>query len=110
MFIVYVGALRGAGDTLVPAVVQTCLVWSIVVVGGSIAARYAPQYGVSGPWTLATIFGAILGVFLLIRFRRGRWRSIDLAVATTSNVPHESARLTGDDPALTPSPSGRGMG
>ncbi len=78
MFIVYVGALRGAGDTLVPAAVQAVLVWTIVVGGGMVCARYAPQYGISGPWTLATVFGALLGLYLLFRFRRGGWKSIRL--------------------------------
>ncbi|MCY2954279.1 MAG: MATE family efflux transporter [Planctomycetota bacterium] len=78
MFIVYVGALRGAGDTLVPAAVQAVLVWTIVVGGGFATTRYAPQYGVSGPWTLATLFGALLGFYLLLRFKRGRWKSIRL--------------------------------
>jgi multidrug resistance protein, MATE family len=78
MFVVYVGALRGAGDTLVPAVVQALLVWTIVVGGGFVAVRQAPQYGVIGPWTLATVFGGILGVFLLLRFLRGGWRNIRL--------------------------------
>jgi MATE family multidrug resistance protein len=93
MFIVYVGAARGAGDTLVPAVVQAILVWTIVVGGGGLIAKYAPQFGVSGPWTLATIFGAILGIFLLVRFRRGGWKTIDLTVPPTSNVGDDSARL-----------------
>jgi multidrug resistance protein, MATE family len=78
MFVIYVGALRGAGDTLVPAVVQATLVWTIVVGGGLLTSRYAPQYGVTGPWTLATIFGGILGIFLLTRFLRGGWKNIRL--------------------------------
>jgi multidrug resistance protein, MATE family len=78
MFVIYVGALRGAGDTLVPAVVQTALVWTIVVGGGVIIARVAPEYGVVGPWTLTTFFGACLGLFLLTRFQRGRWKQIRL--------------------------------
>lgn len=94
MFVVYVGALRGAGDTLVPATVQAVLVWAIVVFGGWIITNQAPHYGVAGPWTLATIFGAILGIFLLIRFRLGGWKSIDLGHPATSNVPADSARLS----------------
>src|SRR5687768_4951092 len=62
MFVVYVGALRGAGDTLVPAAIQAALVWTIVVGGGFAARAYAPGYGAAGPWTLATIFGGILGL------------------------------------------------
>jgi len=78
MFIIYVGALRGAGDTLVPAVTQIILVWTVVIGGGSLAAKFTPQFGVSGPWTLAMVFGCILGIYLLMRFRSGRWKSIRL--------------------------------
>jgi MATE family multidrug resistance protein len=78
MFVVYVGALRGAGDTLVPAAVQAALVWTIVVGGGFVTRAYAPGYGVAGPWTLATVFGGILGLFLLARFQRGGWKHIRL--------------------------------
>jgi MATE family multidrug resistance protein len=78
MFVIYVGALRGAGDTLVPAVVQTLLVWTIVVGGGFLTAGYAPQYGINGPWILTIFFGACLGLFFLSRFVRGGWKSIRL--------------------------------
>ncbi|WP_428937298.1 MATE family efflux transporter [Fontivita pretiosa] len=98
MFVVYVGALRGAGDTLVPAAVQAVLVWTIVVFGGAVLAWRAPQYGVAGPWTLATVFGALLGLFLLWRFVRGQWRSIrlhhDQAQPAISNVSDQSAKLS----------------
>jgi hypothetical protein len=46
--------------------------------GGAAAVKYAPQYGVSGPWTLATLFGGLLGLFLLARFKKGAWKSIRL--------------------------------
>ena len=106
MFVVYVGALRGAGDTLVPAVFQAGMVWTIVVLGGFLLVWYAPAYGVAGPWALATVFGAILGFFLLIRFQRGGWKAIRLHeqtererraedVAVASNVVDDSAKLTG---------------
>lgn len=94
MFLVYSSALRGAGDTLVPAVVQAVLVWSIVVGGGFLLVKYAPHWGVSGPWTTATIFGGILGLFLLGRFVRGRWKSIRLDLPDASRVEADSAKLT----------------
>ena len=88
MFVIYVGALRGAGDTLVPAVVQAVLVWTIVVGGGFITTWYAPHLGVIGPWSLATFFGACLGFFLLGRFLRGGWKEINLEQdATADTVP-----------------------
>ncbi len=78
MFIVYAGALRGAGDTLVPAAVQGAMVWSIVVGGGVLIATRSPRLGVAGPWSAATLFGILLGIFLLLRFRAGRWMAIHL--------------------------------
>ncbi|MEO6437363.1 MAG: MATE family efflux transporter, partial [Tepidisphaeraceae bacterium] len=104
MFVIYVGALRGAGDTLVPAAVQAVLVWTIVVGGGALVVKFAPQFGVAGPWTLATFFGGVLGIFLLTRFQRGRWKSIRLhgdAPADSQAVP-QSAKLT--DLQLTAEP------
>ena len=51
--------------------------------------------GVSGPWTLATIFGAILGFFILLRFKRGGWKAI--------NIEHHSPAA--DDSAKLPAQS-----
>lgn len=97
MFVIYVGALRGAGDTLVPAAVQAVLVWTIVVGGGAVVVKYLPEYGVSGPWTLATVFGALLGFFLLLRFKRGAWKNIRLhddGPPADSRVENESATVS----------------
>jgi multidrug resistance protein, MATE family len=77
MYIIYNGALRGAGDTLVPALATAGLVWGITVLGGYIIARMEPQWGPSGPWTVATIYGVILGVFVMSRFRRRRWKALE---------------------------------
>jgi MATE family multidrug resistance protein len=78
MYIVYNGALRGAGDTFVPAVVTGGLCWGFTVVGAYFVARAFPALGVVGPWTMAMTYGVILSVYLLSRFRRGRWKQIRL--------------------------------
>ncbi|HEY7117535.1 MAG TPA: MATE family efflux transporter [Tepidisphaeraceae bacterium] len=78
MYIVYNGALRGAGDTFVPAVALAVLCWSITVAGGYVVARWRPDWGLAGPWVMATLYGIILGVFMLLRFTRGRWKTIRL--------------------------------
>ena len=87
LYIIYVGALRGAGDTLVPAIATAGLCWLMVVVIGRFVAIELPQLGVAGPWTVATIYGALLGLFMWLRFKAGGWRSIrldddDLAAAS----------------------------
>jgi MATE family multidrug resistance protein len=76
MYITYNGALRGAGDTAVPALATATLCWGITVVGGWFVAWRFPRFGVAGPWTCATIYGIILGVFMVIRFQRGAWEKI----------------------------------
>ncbi len=78
MYIVYNGALRGAGDTFVPALATAVLCWGITVGGGYAITRVWPELGPTGPWILATLYGAILGGFILHRFVRGKWRSIRL--------------------------------
>jgi MATE family multidrug resistance protein len=78
MYIIYNGALRGAGDTLVPAIMTATMCWAITVFGGYFVSRTWPQIGPVGPWVAAALYGVILGVFLLVRFRRGRWQSIRL--------------------------------
>lgn len=89
VFIVYYGALRGAGDTFVPAVATAVLCWSITVGGGYAVARFVPQLGPKGPWIAASVYGAILSTFIYLRFIRGGWRSINLdAPGESDTVPN----------------------
>ncbi len=92
LYIVYNGALRGAGDTFVPAVATAGLNWSITVGIGFLIAKYFPRFGIAGPWTAATIYGLLLGSFMWIRFKRGAWKSIHLG--RHSNVQNPSATLS----------------
>lgn len=78
MYIIYSGALRGAGDTFIPSIVTGTLCWGIMLLGGWFVARHYSRFGVAGPWTIATLYGAVLGAFMLIRFKRGRWKQIRL--------------------------------
>jgi MATE family multidrug resistance protein len=78
LYIVYYGALRGAGDTFVPAIATAVLCWGIMVGGGYVVARTLPRFSVAGPWTVASVYGIILGVFMYLRFRAGKWQSIRL--------------------------------
>lgn len=72
--VIYNGALRGVGDTFVPACATAGLCWGINVFLGSVIVRVHPEWGVSGPWTACTIYGLILAVFAMCRFKYGPWR------------------------------------
>ena len=92
--IVYNGALRGVGDTFVPAVVVASLCWSLNVGGGWCVAKFAPQWDAAGPWTVTTLYGLILAVFAAVRFRTGSWRD------TPSNEPAFEVSLASPRPVM----------
>jgi multidrug resistance protein, MATE family len=87
LYIVYNGALRGAGDTLVPALVTGGLCWTLTVVGGYVSARIFRGLGPGLPWSIALAYGILLGIFMIMRFHRGGWRKIRLHSSSNTSPP-----------------------
>jgi MATE family multidrug resistance protein len=80
------GALRGAGDAVIPGIVTVVLSWTLIVIGGELAVRLLPGLGSLGPWLGASSYIIALALFFTWRFARGRWKSIRL-VDTGPAVP-----------------------
>ena len=78
MNIVYLGALRGAGDTLVPTLYTTALAWGLCVVGGGLVMRMEPSWGASGPWIMATLYVCISGIWSLWRWNSHTWQKFNV--------------------------------
>ncbi len=76
--IVYSGALRGAGDTIVPGVLTVVLSWGVIVGGGWLLATRVPEWSSLGPWIASAVYIILLGFAMAGRFESGRWRSIRL--------------------------------
>jgi MATE family multidrug resistance protein len=94
LYVSYTGALRGAGDTFVPAVATGVLNWSMTVGLGLLVVKLWPQWGAVGPWVIATLYGLTLSIFMVRRFRRGAWKRIRLERQHPSDtVPAVPARL-----------------
>ncbi len=74
MGITFIFALRGAGDTRVPALLNGACCWSLFVGGGWLLAEFAPQFGIHGPWLMAVGYLTLLGLLVAWRFRSGAWR------------------------------------
>jgi MATE family multidrug resistance protein len=72
------GALRGAGDTVVPGVLTVALSWVLIVGGGEFMVRVYPHLGSLGPWVAASAYIVILSLALTGRFLTGRWKEIRL--------------------------------
>jgi MATE family multidrug resistance protein len=78
MNIVYLGALRGAGDTLVPTLYTTALAWGLCVCGGGLVMWREPQWGPAGPWALATAYVCICGLWSFLRWNSQAWRKFNV--------------------------------
>lgn len=93
------GALRGAGDVVWPGVVTLILAWGCIIAGGEAMIALAPELGSLGPWIAASAYIVLLGLFLLVRFMRGRWKSISL-------IEPASGQTNTDPAAGGPNPGG----
>lgn len=91
--IVYVGALRGAGDTRFTMVVTMLLSWTVVVGGGLTMVHWLPGLKSLGPWIAGAAYVIILGLVLAWRFEGGAWERIEL-------LDREGPLPPGSQPAL----------
>lgn len=68
--IVAIGALRGAGDSRGPFIINLCSMWGIRVLS---VVLFTHSYGVVGVWVSMTCELVFRGIVFLIRLLRGRW-------------------------------------
>lgn len=71
--IVAAGALRGAGDTLVPSVMNLLSMWGIRI---TMAAFLAPRIGLTGVWIAMCVELCIRGALFLVRLFREKWLEV----------------------------------
>ncbi|MDD3218136.1 MAG: MATE family efflux transporter [Lachnospiraceae bacterium] len=68
--IVVAGALRGAGDTLVPSILNLVSMWGVRI---SLSCILAPRFGLVGVWIAMCAELCVRGVLFLIRLFREKW-------------------------------------
>lgn len=68
--IVATGALRGAGDTLVPGIINLISMWGIRL---TLAWFLARTMGLDGVWIAMAIELSCRGIFFLVRLKREKW-------------------------------------
>ncbi|HTO06421.1 MAG TPA: MATE family efflux transporter [Myxococcota bacterium] len=69
------GALRGAGDTRWPFIVQSTLSWTLRL-GAVVTFAVYLKGGVFGAWVGELVYVFALGLAWVLRFRAGHWRSV----------------------------------
>ncbi|HDZ20941.1 hypothetical protein LCGC14_0276710 [marine sediment metagenome] len=76
--IVYIGALRGAGDTRRPMIVSMSLAWLLEVGGGAAMVAAFPSLEARGPYVAAAFYLVCASAYMLWRFESGHWRNINV--------------------------------
>ena len=69
------GALRGAGDTRWPFLVQTALAWGVFLPAAYLGG-FVFNGGLTGAWLGGVVYVAVLGLALRWRFRSGAWKAV----------------------------------
>ena len=64
------GALRGAGDTLAPSILNLVSMWGVRITAASLL---APRMGLVGVWLAMCVELCVRGVLFLVRLLRGKW-------------------------------------
>lgn len=68
--IVITGALRGAGDTLMPGILNLLSIWGVRI---TLTFFLTQSFGLYGAWIAMTIELCFRGVLFLLRLARGKW-------------------------------------
>jgi MATE family multidrug resistance protein len=71
------GALRGAGDTRFVLICTTLATWLVWIPGEAILLLWLDA-GLIAAWLWMTVFIFVLAVGFWVRFRRGRWKTIEM--------------------------------
>ena len=74
--IVASGALRGAGDTLIPGIMNLASLWGVRIV---LTIFLVPRFGLYGAWIAMGIELCFRGMIFLIRLTRTKWEKIAYA-------------------------------
>jgi len=103
--IVYIGALRGAGDTRWPMAMTMALSWGLTMGGGTAMVYLLPQLTSTGPWLAASLYVVVLGAVMTWRFESGAWRRIDLLRKVSGRPLGQQAAMTAPVPTDAASPA-----
>lgn len=76
--ITFISALRGAGDTVWPAMIGIFYALFVFLLGGWWLSENMPQYASLGPWAAGAAYIILLGITMWLRYMTGAWEKIEL--------------------------------
>ncbi len=86
MTIVFLSALKGAGDTRFPLIAATGLSWAVLVIP-SWGLYFTGHRSVYVTWWLASAYIIVLAFVMLLRFIGGKWRAMRVIEEVVPHVP-----------------------
>jgi MATE family multidrug resistance protein len=90
MSVIFSAALRGAGDTTYPLLATLVLSWSVMVIPSYVLCVQLGA-GLYTAWTTASVYCFMVGLLMLRRFRRGRWKSLRVIETPVVDLEPQSA-------------------
>ncbi|MCR4438306.1 MAG: MATE family efflux transporter [bacterium] len=75
MNVIFGSAIKGAGDTRFVALVNVALSWAVMVIPSYVAVSVFGK-GLLTMWGAATLYIMLVGLTFLLRFLRGKWKSM----------------------------------
>ena len=85
---IFMGAMRGAGDTIAVFLLNSLTAWCILVPGTVLFTRVWPL-PVTWVWAFTACVGFLDAMLFLWRFRSGHWRKIRLIERRSTETPLE---------------------
>ena len=92
MNVVFASGLRGAGDTSYPLAASVALSWLAMLIPSYLLCL-AGGAGLYTAWTAASAYVVLLGLWMLARFRAGRWKSLRVIEARVTGLEEEPAAV-----------------
>lgn len=74
--LVFVGALRGAGDTFAAMVISVCLNWVITIV--AYVVLHVLGFSPKAAWTFVVMLFMLFPLILYMRYKSGKWKQINV--------------------------------
>ena len=74
---IFMGALRGAGDTKVPMWIIIGCSWGIMAPGGYLLINVF-RVSLNCVWLFMTLHSALVAALIFLRFKSGKWKQIKM--------------------------------
>jgi MATE family multidrug resistance protein len=85
---IFMGALRGAGDTKAVMIISSLCAWGVMV-PGTVTMIFVFNAGVAQIWMFLTFYILLESLIIFWRFKSGKWQKINMIDRNVSEIVEE---------------------